>query len=186
MRDHVRLIVVVGAVTALTGCTTPSAPSPEPTAGTAAPTTGAEGAPVYPAYEGSWDEWSQDFMTCMRDEGWQIEPGDPNDGISFEYGVVDDDQMDSLMASQDTCNMSVGRIVAPELDDAALTEFYGRLVDHYDCLVSAGFSAEAPPTVEVYIDRQRSGAATWDPMSGVPSEDYTSALSACPRPVFGQ
>lgn len=172
------LLCFVVAPVALVGC----AAQPGPQEPTSSPIAQSETPGEYPVFDGSWDEWAQAYLTCLRDEGWNAELGDPDEGISFSFGVVDESQTGALLASQERCNQRVGRIPEPTLDDAALTRVYEALVDQHDCLAEAGFTPEEPPSLEVYIDRQKQGIATWDPMLGVGENDYDAALDACPRP----
>ncbi|WP_448062315.1 hypothetical protein [Cellulomonas hominis] len=181
MRAPIRMscaAVLSTGLLVLAGCTSQPAPAADAEASNSPVSPSGQ----VPVYAGTWDEWMQDYMACLRDEGWDVSPGDADEGVSIEAEVADG-QENAFVASQGLCNVAVGRIPDPVLDQESVRAMYDTAVAQYECLTEAGFAPTEPPTFDVYVDRQMTGQATWDPMEGV--ADYDGALDACPRSASG-
>lgn len=132
-------------------------------------------------FNGTWQEYAAAFAACLESQGWNVEEGDSDEGLSLEITNSGPGADETLTASQEGCRKSLGTKVEPERDDAAVRALYDGVVAQYTCLADAGFIAAVPPSFSVYLGMYRAGAIYADPMEHVTVEDYFTALEACPR-----
>jgi len=120
----------------------------------------------------------------MVDAGWEAStnPDDPQGPGVIRFGMVPTEQQAAWDADNELCQTELGVLDDAPRTDTELRAKYDWLVGMNECLVAAGYVAEAPPSYESFSDQfATSGTITWDPMSSVDPANVQSALDACPR-----
>lgn len=141
---------------------------------------------------GDWRSWVEEqahtqaeaqsiLIDCYREQGWEVsenQPGAPGFEIRIPEG-----QWDALQEAKMHCERVLEerghafRVFTPQ----DIANFYGYMVDRYECLVAAGFDVPPPPSLEVYLETYHTGQDHWDPYGHVPHHLGREAGAACPQ-----
>lgn len=118
------------------------------------------------------------LIECFRDQGWEASVTDFGLEIRIPEG-----QFDALQSTRAHCDRVVEELgYGPkEFAEQDIANFYGYMVDRYQCLSEAGYDLPPPPSLEVYLETYHASEDHWDPYGHVPHHRVRDALDACPQ-----
>lgn len=151
----------------LAGC---SSPPPEP------PATEFTGSPA---------DYQTSLFECLKGEGFEVKAadtaGEPGQGLQ-PVGVDTPEKQTQFREAMDMCVAGIPPRPEPDTPER-LTAFYGKWIERWDCLNTAGFVLEERPSEEAFTDAYHRGEANSTPQDLLPPDQQTAAYEACPIPT---
>lgn len=128
-----------------------------------------------------WYEVTRLQIQCMRDQGFEVEPIPPGDGIDFSN--VPPTQHQEAQKTSWACLTGLNLPEPTEPADDQLAEHYDYLLEAKECLEAEGYETGDPPSLDTYIET----GGQWSPYNLVAQDDtigieeWNALNVACPQ-----
>lgn len=136
-------------------------------------------------------EWAEVQSRCLQDAGYAVEKMQDG-GVSFARVTIQDQDFHVARYACEAQFPPEPHTLLPP-SDADLESTYTYLTGPLtDCLEARGFPVPEPPSLDTFIDQQRSAASrvTWSPYAEVsqyvPQDEWLRLNEACPQVPPGQ
>jgi hypothetical protein len=144
---------------------------------------------------GDWRAWVEErartqaearsiMIDCYREQGWEVREDVPGTPGLFEVPIPEG-QWDAFQSAKSQCEQDLeergygDRAFEPQ----DIANFYGYMVDRYECLIATGLDVPSPPSLEVYLETYSDTVREdhWDPYGHIPHHLVLEATAACPQ-----
>ena len=133
--------------------------------------------------DGTDPDFGLNMTNCLQQHEWPVSIG--SDG-SYKTGTIPKAQRSVYDADEASCMSQFGYDKdPPQLTDSQLREMYPHRLWEWKCLSDKGYSPEAAPSQQSFIDGYHDGDGTWTAYSQftgtLSEEELTEMFRVCPR-----
>lgn len=138
--------------------------------------------PASEFYQGTRRERQMEMYECLVAAGYEMEIEEATgDGTGYGFRTQPDTDPEEFVDAAEACSAALLPAPFPQTDEE-VREMYDHVVESYECLVAAGFTPDAPPSFQSFLDDYRASDVDYDPYAqGISYMDQAAAYEACPR-----